>query len=292
MGSACRIVTTHPDLTHRGMTIVDELEQHWSRFRPDSEISELNRTSGRLSVVSPVTFELVQRAEQARLATGGAFNPLLLDQLVVQGYDRTWDEVARDGPATGAATSPGSVQPIELFADVCALRLPEGARFDPGGIGKGLAGDLVAAALLADGATSVQVELGGDVRVAGSPWVGDRWRVGVDDSDHGAAEAAVVTLDGGGVATSSVVRRRWCRGDAAFHHLIDAASGRPAVTDLDAVTAIAPALWWAEVVAKVALMAGSRRARALFGRYGVSGILVPAAARGAYDVVDRTGAAA
>ena len=49
--------------------------------------------------------------------------------------------------------------------------LPAGTRFDPGGVGKGLAGDLVAAHLLELGARSVQVELGGDVRVAGAPWV-------------------------------------------------------------------------------------------------------------------------
>ena len=138
----------------------------------------------------------------------------------------------------------------------------------------------------------MQVELGGDVRVAGTPWLGDRWRVGVDDSDHGAADAAVVTLDGGGVATSSVVRRRWRRGDIALHHLIDPATGRPASTDLDAVTAIAPTLWWAEVVAKVALMAGSLRARSIFERYDLSGILVPAAGCGGYDVVERIEAAA
>ncbi len=292
MGSACRIVTPDAELTHRGVSIVGELEQLWSRFRHDSEVSELNRSTGRLSVVSPLTFELLERAEQARAATNGAFNPLLLDQLVAHGYDRTWDDVARTAAASEVATWPGSEHPIELFADVHGVRLPEGARFDPGGIGKGLAGDLVAAALLADGATSVQVELGGDVRVAGTPWAGDRWRVTVDDSDHGVVDAAVVSLDGGGVATSSVARRRWRRGDADMHHLIDPVTGRPAATDLDAVTAIASTLWWAEVVAKVALIAGSRRARSVFHRYDISGIMIPSSGRGTYDVVDRNEAAA
>jgi len=292
MGSSCRIVTPHADLTHRGVEIVGELERLWSRFRADSEVSELNRAAGRLCVVSALTFELIERAEQARSATAGAFNPLLLDQLVGLGYDRTWDEVERDGPVTAACANPGSGEPIELFADVYAVRLPEGTRFDPGGLGKGLAGDLVAATLLAEGAVSVQVELGGDVRVAGSPWIDDRWRVCVADTDHGVSEAAIVSLADGGVATSSVVRRRWRRGTADVHHLVDPMTGRSAVTDLDAVTAVAPTLWWAEVVAKVALMAGAAGGRSILDRYDVSGVLVPAGAQPCYEPIARRGVAA
>jgi thiamine biosynthesis lipoprotein len=181
------------------------------------------------------------------------------------------------------------VQPIELFDDASAVRLPEGTSFDPGGIGKGLAGDLVAAALLDDGAGSVQIELGGDVRVAGAPWSGHEWQVQVDDSDHGAAVAATISLPEGGVATSSVVRRRWRRGGVEVHHLVDPVTGFSAETDLDAVTAIAPDLWWAEVVAKVALMAGSAGARATFDRYDMAGLLVRSAEPQRDETIPRRG---
>ena len=288
MGTNCRVVAPDGDLAHRAVALVGELEQTWSRFLPDSEIAQLNRSAGRLCVVSAVTFELIVRAEQACAATGGAFNPLMLDQLVALGYDTTWDDVT-DAPGVPTMPSPGSVQPIELFDDVKAVRLPEGTAFDPGGIGKGLAGDLVAAALLDEGAGSVQVELGGDVRVAGPPWSGDEWQVQVDDRDHGAAVAATISLPEGGVATSSVVRRRWRRGDVDVHHLLDPSTGSSADTDLDAVTAVAPTLWWAEVVAKVALMAGSDGARSVFDRYDMSGLLVRAEAPQRYEAISRQG---
>jgi thiamine biosynthesis lipoprotein len=236
--------------------------------------------------VSDVTFELIERAEQARAATAGAFNPLMLGQLMALGYDTTWDDVT-NGPLVPPTLTPASDLPIELFTDVKAVRLPEGTSFDPGGIGKGLAGDLVAAALLADGAASVQVELGGDIRVAGPPWSGTEWQVNVDDTDHGAAVAATVSLADGGVATSSVVRRRWRRGEIDVHHLLDPSTGYSADTDLDAVTAVAPTLWWAEVVAKVALMAGSAGARSVFDRYDMSGLLVRSAAPHRYETIAR-----
>jgi thiamine biosynthesis lipoprotein len=282
------VVAPDGDLAHRAVAIIGELEQTWSRFLPDSEIAQLNRSAGRLCVVSVVTYELIVRAEQARVATNGAFNPLMLDQLVALGYDTTWDDVT-DAPEAPTGSSPGSVQPIELFDDAKAVRLPDGTSFDPGGIGKGLAGDLVAAALLDSGAGSVQVELGGDVRVAGRPWSGSEWHVQVDDTDHGTAVAATITLAEGGVATSSVVRRRWRRGDVDVHHLVDPATGSSADTDLDAVTAVAPTLWWAEVVAKVALMAGSVGARAVFDLYDMAGLLVRSGEPQRYETIPRRG---
>ncbi len=260
MGSPCRIVVPTHELARYGQELVVELEATWSRFDPRSEISGVNEHAGNLSIVSAVTYELIALAEHARTATCGVFNPLMLDQLVALGYDRTWNEMAGVQGSMPASAS-ASIDPIELYPEMSAVRLPAGTRFDPGGIGKGMAGDMVAAALLEVGAESVQIELGGDVRVAGPAWTGGSWAVQLDDSDHGVQHPATITLTEGGVATSSVARRRWRRGSAAVHHLIDARTGRPASTDLDSVTTAAPTLWWAEVVAKSAVIVGSCAAR-------------------------------
>ena len=270
---------------------VGRLERTWSRFLPDSEISALNRSAGCLTLVSEATYELVAHAERARRATAGAFTSLMLDQLVELGYDRTWSEVQSDGVAADddvvTVDHPACDDGIELYPEIRAVQVPDGARFDPGGIGKGLAADMVAAALLDDGAASAQIELGGDVRVVGRAWNGDDWHVNVDDVDHGTPVAATIQLSEGGVATSSTKRRRWRRGTVELHHLLDSRTGRPADTDLDAVTVAAPELWWAEVVAKVALMAGSDGARGVLERHGLSGVLVHAGVRGRYEVVER-----
>jgi thiamine biosynthesis lipoprotein len=263
-----------------------ELERTWTRFDPSSEVCELNEHAGRLTILSPVTYELVSLAEHARRATSGAFNPLLLDHLVELGYDRTWESVPRvDGvlpPARWVST-----EAIELYPEISAVRLPPGTRFDPGGIGKGMAGDMVAASLQAAGAEAVQVELGGDVRVAGPSWSDGPWQVQLDDPHHGQSCPATISLAGGGVATSSVLRRRWRRGDVDVHHLIDANTGRSAVTDLDAVTIVGPTLWWAEVVAKVVLIRGSARGRHLLEEFGMSGVLVGRDVESRYQVVSQ-----
>ncbi len=286
MGSPCRIVAPTHELARYGQELVEALESTWSRFDPRTEISDVNQHAGNLSIVSAVTYELIALAEHARSATGGVFNPLMLDQLVALGYDCTWDELVGEQPWM-PATAPASSEPIELYPEISAVRLPAGTQFDPGGIGKGMAGDMVAAALLTAGAESVQIELGGDVRVAGPSWTGGPWQVQLDDSDHGAQHPATITLADGGVATSSVVRRRWRRGSVEVHHLIDARTGHPASTDLDSVTTAAATLWWAEVIAKSAVIVGSHSARELLDRHEMTGVLVGSDANNRYELVQR-----
>jgi thiamine biosynthesis lipoprotein len=284
MASPCRIVAPTRELAEHGREIVQQLERAWSRFDPMSEVSSLNHVAGSLTIVSEVTYELVSLAQQARHATDGRFNPLMLDQLVALGYDRSWESLGSDqGPL--ADPFAGAVAPIELFPDISAVCLPAGTRFDPGGIGKGLAGDMVASALMSEGAESVQVELGGDVRVAGPGWTDGPWQVLIDDRDHGAASPATIALAEGGVATSSVVRRRWRRAGVDVHHLIDPRTGSSAETDLDAVTVAAPTLWWAEVLAKVAVIGGAHRARQMVSCFDMTAVLVGRDPDRRYEVV-------
>jgi thiamine biosynthesis lipoprotein len=142
--------------------------------------------------------------------------------------------------------------------------LPDGVVFDPGGIGKGLAADLVAAALLDAGADGACVNLGGDVRAEGSA-PGGTWRVAV--SHPGAAEpVALVALAAGAVATSTTALRTWGPG---VHHLVDPATGRPYAGPLATVTAVAREAAWAEVAAKAALLGDGVRTLDALGTDGL-----------------------
>lgn len=279
MGSPCRIVVDGgaTDLANRAHGLLDQLEQKWSRFLPDSEISRLNRNTGHLTVVSPETFSLIARASEAQALTGGRFNPLMLTQLRHLGYDRPWQDRAAGADSGSSITvQPASAEPIELFPDLNGVRVPAGATFDPGGIGKGLAADIVTAFLTAQGATSSSVELGGDVRVSGEPWFGATWRIGVADPLNPARDIAAFAPHCGAVATSSVLRRRWQTNGEQRHHLLDPATGQPAATNLVSATACSSATWWAEIAAKVALMAGSREALDLLRQFGTPGVVMTA----------------
>ena len=145
------------------------------------------------------------------------------------------------------------------------MRLPFGVGFDPGGIGKGLAADLVAGELIARGAVGACVNIGGDLRVTGTPPHAGGWRIAIDDplgGRHAPPPLAVVELAEGGVATSSRLKRRWRGRDGeARHHLIDPLTGTTACTTVLTASVVASEAWRAEVLAKAAFLAdGSRLA--------------------------------
>jgi thiamine biosynthesis lipoprotein len=153
------------------------------------------------------------------------------------------------------------------------VEIPAGVALDLGGIAKGHTADLVAEALLRAGATWAVVDVGGDIRLAGVAPDGG-WQVPVDDPFAPGRDLAVLRLAGGGIATSSGVRRRWTRGGVEQHHLVDPASGRPASGGLAAVTVVTGSAAWAEVLAKAAFVAGREEAPSVLARAGATGLLV------------------
>lgn len=274
MGSDASIVVVGGprDLVGRARARVNELETLWSRFLPDSEVSRLNAAAGgRPLLVAPETFELIERGVDAWRITGGLFDPTVLGDVLRAGYTASFDQLA---PLSGASVSRlgrGSAG-IELDAALCAVRLPAGVGFDPGGIGKGLAADLVVDELLAAGADGACVNLGGDVRVAGTP-PDASWAVAIDHPTR-PEPAAVVHLASGAVATSSRLNRRWETDRGFAHHLIDPRRGVPADAAVCTATAIASTGWQAEVLAKASFLADLGPGLELLDRLGAAGLLV------------------
>jgi thiamine biosynthesis lipoprotein len=132
------------------------------------------------------------------------------------------------------------------------VRRPPGVRIDSGGLGKGLAADLVAGSLT--GRPSFAVDCAGDLRIGGTaglprpidvrdPWGGDP------------VHRLLVTS--GAVATSGITARAWLDAHGRpRHHLIDPGRGAPAWTGIVQATALAPTALLAEIRAKAALLAG------------------------------------
>ena len=61
-------------------------EQLLSRFRPDSELSQLNRAGAGWHPVSSTLWTMTVRARQLAQETGGRFDPTLLPALLAAGY--------------------------------------------------------------------------------------------------------------------------------------------------------------------------------------------------------------
>jgi thiamine biosynthesis lipoprotein len=234
---------------------VRDLERRWSRFVPTSDVARLNHAAGAPVTVSRETVDLVVRARDGARTSGGRFNPLVLDALEAAGYRQTFARIGRPDVGVASGVPAPDATAIEVDAGARAVTLPRGSRFDPGGIGKGYAADLVAGELRCLGAHGVCVNVGGDLRVAGAPpGPGDAWLIAVRDDPCDAPVAHVAVADGA-VATTSRSRRRWTTADGAqHHHVIDPATGRSAVTPVVQATVVASEAWRAEVLSKVAFL--------------------------------------
>lgn len=229
---------------------LERLERRWSRFLPNSELSRLNDVAGSLAVVSPGLFVLVEHLVAAHSATGGRFDPSMEQSMVSIGYHASFESLTTD-PRPPSAVSPPAGLDIDLLRSASAVRLPVGVRLDPGGLGKGLAADLVSDSVMSGGATGVLVDLGGDVVTRGRAPDGGPWRVEVPSA--GRRPPLVVDLFDGAVATSDTTVRRWRRGGATFGHILDPSTGSSLTRDLRA-TVIAGAGWWAEAAATAAIV--------------------------------------
>ena len=275
----CQVTGGPDDLASRAVDEIERLEQCWSRFRDDSELVALNSDTSTRVAVSPPLAAALHRALVAWRLTDGWFDPTILDALEAAGYDNSFrdDDIAR-GDLRRCRPGPGP-EDVEVDLEAGLVIRPRGLRFDLGGIGKGLAADLVTTRLLAWGARSVCLGLGGDVRVAGDPPEGG-WRIPVEHP-HGTGHTTEPWFDAaltdGAIVASTTRFRRWTTTDGEpAHHLIDPGTGRPSRSGLETVVVAAAEAWWAESLAKAALLAGPTAGRRLLDRHGVTGWLVEA----------------
>ncbi len=224
---------------------VERDEARWSRFRPDSELSLVNREAGSPLHVTEETFELLSACRRFHEDTGGLFQPLVGRALEAWGYERSLAE----RPA-GTAKSP-LPEPLtasfELDTVAGAVRIPEGTALDLGGVAKSWiavrAGELLAAR---SSDPSLLIDAGGDlVSLRGSQLVA------VEAPGSTETAGVYVRLEPGqGIATSGTGRRRWKNGDGAdAHHLIDPRTGAPGAQAT--ATAVADDPVAADVEAKV-----------------------------------------
>jgi thiamine biosynthesis lipoprotein len=98
--------------------------------------------------------------------------------------------------------------------------------------------------------------------------------VGIEAPDPTAPQLCAIALDGGAVATSSTISRRWSTPSGCRHHLIDPATGQPSSTDLSTVTVVAASGWLAEAHATAAALTGSAGVLGYLTHHALSGIAV------------------
>ena len=263
LGTSVHVITTDADGLGRATNAVGEVLEDvdiaYSRFRDDSELSRLNASPGRTVRVSPLLATAIDAAQRAARLTDGAVDPTIGQAIRVAGYDDDFSRIAaRGGPINLRAWRVPGWQAIRFDRRLQTVLLPAGVELDLGSTGKALAADLGArAALAAAGTGGVMVSLGGDIATAGTPPPGG-WRIHVaeDSREKPDADGEVICLPAGGVATSSTTVRRWTRGAAVLHHIIDPQTSLPTTGPFRTVTVAAATCLDANIASTAAIVRG------------------------------------
>ncbi len=247
-----------PEILAQVPTWFEEWEQILSRFRPDSELNQLNKSAGWPVHVSQTLWEVFQSAQVAEKDSQGLVRASVLEALVMAGYDRSFDQIQPEKTASqlshwNLVPSLAEVSCDETENMIC---LPADIHLDFGGVAKGWAADQAAGRLSVHGPALVSA--GGDIAISAELPNAELWPVSIDDPLKPGEIIATLMLGAGGVATSGTDYRRWKQGGRWNHHIIDPRSGQPAQTDLISASVLAPSATQAEMAAKTVLILGSQ----------------------------------
>ncbi|MDM5181033.1 FAD:protein FMN transferase [Massilia sp. DJPM01] len=227
----------------RQLDLVVAQMSHWER---DSNLSRFNSApAGNWHRLPDEFFTVLSYALEVAEASGGAYDPCAGALVNAWGFGAR----QRYNEANFYAPLPGASAAIVARADRQRLRLDAGSRralqaggvqIDLSSVAKGYAVDLLARCLEAQGLHHYLVEIGGELRGAGSKADGQPWWValeGVPDAGGGAGQTTVA-LHGLAIATSGDYRRYFEHGGRRASHTLDPRSGAPIRNDVASVTVL------------------------------------------------------
>lgn len=236
---------------------IEDLETKLSPYRPDSEISKLNRV-GKLDNASDDLLAVVRQSLRIGRLGGGAFDITILP--LVQLFKECKD-------SNDSIPSEAAVRETLQLVDYTKLRL-DGRRIwfeRPGmaitvdGIGKGYVVDQAVEVLKRAGFENVLVNAGGDLAVAGQPAPDRPWRVGIQPPRRETPDQMPsVEVRDQAVATSGDYMQAFTE-DREHHHILDPRTGYSA-GELASATVIAPTAAEADALATLLMVVGSQKA--------------------------------
>jgi len=228
-----------------------ELDILLNPANPASDMASLTAAAGYPVSVSPDTIAVLERADAVYRLSGGAFDMTVGPLVDLWGFGP--QSVVETGTAAGGGrATPPSEAEIEIArrlvgwqrvqwdraAGTAMLLAPE-LTLATGGIAKGYALDEAARILRESGVRRAIIDAGGSLYLLGAKTTGRPWRIALR---HPRQEGYLGILElpaDLAVATSGDYQRYFEADGRRYHHLIDPATGRPAMSAMS-VTVVGP----------------------------------------------------
>ncbi len=259
--------------------IFREVETNLSVFVTDSAVARLNRGETVCVATNSPLVEVLSLALETAEASGGAFDPTVNPLMRAWGFRGGTPSVPAPSVLSNALATVGWKRVTCLPAEDGALRIfAGGTELDFGAIAKGYAVDRAFDALVANGHTNFLLNLGGNIRVCGSP-AADRtdWNIAVRDPSgrHPPSPLPRPLKSGEAVATSGSYERFVEIDGHRYSHIIDPRTGQPVADELASVSVIAPSASLADAYSTTLFVLGREGGSAfLKGRPGGTAVFI------------------
>ena len=262
---------------------------HWS---DESDLGRFNRAEPGSWHSLPAAFcEVLGFAMHVSQASGGAYDPCAGALVNLWGFGprHRYDEPGFLPPKDDSVAlllAQGQRRRLELDLPARRARQPGGLQLDLSAIAKGYGVDRLARYLDSQGIHHYLVEVGGELRGAGSKPDGQPWWVMLEQVDGANAEQhpaeMLLALHGLSVATSGDYRRFFQDGTVRFSHTIDPRSGMPIANDLASVTVVHGQCMAADAWSTALTVLGAEQGLALAERQGLAARFVARDAGGGF----------
>ena len=283
MGTSYRVTVPEPlpataaALAAIAVSELERVDALMSTYREDSELSRFNRhDSTDPFPVSPQTIEVLSVAMQVSEATSGAFDVTVGPLVDAWGFGPVEAAEPPSNEQVAQLRSRTGWSKLELNTGERTIRKAvPGLRCDLSAIAKGYAVDRVASALEGLGCRDYMVEVGGEVRAAGSNAAGDPWRIGIERPDpSGRTVQRILQLRDESVATSGDYRNFREDNGVRQSHILDPRSGRPVAIGVTSATVLDASATRADAFATALRVLGEAEALALAEREDLAVYLV------------------
>lgn len=224
-------------------SILAEVDQAMSTYKPESELSQFNRSA----VAEPVTIsaellEVLQTSLDVHRHSNGAFDVSVGPLVDLWGFGASFEQDVQSVPSDEAiaqALAGIGLDALSLDRSERTATRQKDIQIDLSAVAKGYAVDRLVRHLTKLGLKNYLVEVGGELRAAGVNKHGRLWTIGIETpSLQRAVPYQAVSLKQKAIATSGDYRNYFEHEGRRYSHTLDPRNGRPVKHHLASVTVV------------------------------------------------------
>lgn len=258
-------------------SVLDEIDQKMSTYKPNSEISKFNRHhSNKPFPISHDTLEVLKIAQNVSRLSNGAFDITVGPLVEAWGFGPLKPTTEPTDEELEMLRSRVGYE--KIIIDESGLSL---AKMDPllscdlSAVAKGYGVDRVAAVLDELGTQNYLIEVGGEVRTRGSRGQNRRWSVAVERPNVLARGIQrILQLNNMSLATSGNYRNFRMVDGKRLSHTLDPVTGRPVVHHLASVSVVHSSCAWADAWATALNVLGPESGHSLAVKLHLSALFI------------------